>query len=99
MGRAMQDVRDRVAAVQPAFPRDAKAPLVVRFDNENAQPTVVLALLGKDRSARELSMLADQVVAKRLQRVDGVARVDAERAGRAPGAHRSRRAAAARSTA
>ncbi len=75
MSRAMQDVRDRVAAVQAAFPRDAKAPLVLRFDNENAQPTVVLALLAPDRSARELSMLADQVVAKRLQRVDGVARV------------------------
>src|ERR1700748_3290688 len=26
MSRAMQDVRDRVAAVQAAFPRDAKAP-------------------------------------------------------------------------
>src|SRR5690349_18393661 len=26
MGRAMQDLRDRVAAVQATFPRDAKAP-------------------------------------------------------------------------
>ena len=76
MARAMQDVRDRVAAAQAAFPRDAKAPLVVRFDNENSQPTVVMALLGPNRSPRELSMLADQVVAKRLQRVDGVARID-----------------------
>jgi hydrophobe/amphiphile efflux-1 (HAE1) family protein len=76
MARAMQDVRDRVAVVQPAFPREAKAPLVSRFDNENAQPTVVMALLGQSRGARELSMLADQVVARRLQRVDGVARVD-----------------------
>jgi len=76
MARAMQDVRDRVAVAQAAFPKDAKTPTVARFDNENSQPTVVAALLGENRSARELSLLADQVVLKRLQRVDGVARVD-----------------------
>ncbi len=76
MGRAVQDVRDKVAVLQPGFPRDAKAPSVSRFDGENAQPTVYLALVAPDRSARELSMLADQVVRKRLERVAGVARVD-----------------------
>ena len=76
MARAMQDVRDRIAAVQSAFPKDAKAPTVVRFDGENSQPTVVLALMGAGRSARELSLLADQTVQKRLQRVEGVARID-----------------------
>jgi multidrug efflux pump subunit AcrB len=76
MSRAMQDVRDRVAAVQSSFPRDAKAPTVVQFNNENSQPTVVLALLSTTRSPRELSLLAEQTVSKRLQRVDGVARVD-----------------------
>lgn len=76
MSKAMTDVRDRVAAVQSVFPRDAKAPTVVQFNNDNAQPTVVLALLSPTRSARELSLLAEQTVAKRLQRVDGVARVD-----------------------
>jgi len=55
MGRAMQDVRDRLAAVQAAFPRDAKAALVSRFNNDNAQPVVNLALLSKTRSAREIS--------------------------------------------
>ena len=76
MGRAVQDVRDKIAVLQPGFPRDAKAPSVSRFDGENAQPTVYLALVAPDRSARELSMLADQVVRKRLERVAGVARVD-----------------------
>ena len=76
MSRAMQDVRDRVAAVQAGFPRDAKAPTVIQFNNENAQPTVVLALLSPTRTPRELSLLADQTVSKRLQRVDGVARID-----------------------
>ena len=76
MSRAMQDVRDRVAFVQAVFPKDAKNPTVARFDGENSQPTVVLALLGHGRGARELSLLADQTVSKRLQRVEGVARID-----------------------
>ncbi len=80
MARSMQDVRDRVAIVQAAFPKDAKAPTVARFDGDNSQPTVVLALLatrdGQARNSRELSLLADQTVSKRLQRVEGVARID-----------------------
>jgi multidrug efflux pump subunit AcrB len=76
MARGMQDVRDRVAAVQAAFPRDAKAPTVVRFNSENNQPVVNLALLSATRSARELSVMGEQLVGKRLQRVEGVARVD-----------------------
>src|SRR5215212_1705192 len=76
MNRAVQDVRDKVAVVQPSFPRDAKQPYVSRFDGHNAQPTVYLSLLGRARSARELSLLGDQVVKKRLERAIGVARVD-----------------------
>jgi multidrug efflux pump subunit AcrB len=76
MGRAVQDVRDKVSALQPSFPRDAKPPYISRFDGDNAQPTVYLALLAPNRSGRELSLLADQVVRKRLERVAGVAKVD-----------------------
>ena len=76
MGRAVQDVRDKVAQQQPGFPRDAKAPFISRFDSENSQPTVSLALIAPDRSTRERSLLADQVVRKRLERVGGVAKVD-----------------------
>ena len=76
MSRAMQEVRDRLSAVQGGLPRDAKPPTVARFNNDNAQPVVVLALLSPSRSARELSIIADQQVDKRLQRVEGVARVE-----------------------
>ncbi len=76
MARAVQDVRDKVAVLEPAFPRDAKPPFVSRFDGDNAQPTVYLALLAPDRSSRELALIADQTVRKRLERVGGVARVD-----------------------
>ena len=78
LSRAVQDVRDKVSALQSSFPRDAKSPSVSRFDGENAQPTVRLALLAPNRSARELSLLADQVVRKRIERVAGVAKVDAD---------------------
>ncbi|MFN3303538.1 MAG: efflux RND transporter permease subunit, partial [Roseateles sp.] len=76
MSRAMQDLRDRVAAAQAGFPRDAKPPTVMRFQNDNAQPVVVMALLSPSRGSRELSMMADLIVAKRLGRVEGVAKVD-----------------------
>jgi hydrophobe/amphiphile efflux-1 (HAE1) family protein len=76
MSRAMQDVRDRIAMIQGSFPRDARPPTVARFNNDNSQPVVVMALISKTRSARELSMLADQTVGKRLQRVEGVAQVN-----------------------
>ena len=76
MSRAMQEVRDRLSAVQGGLPRDAKPPTVARFNNDNAQPVVVLALLSPTRPLRELSLIADQQVDKRLQRVEGVARVE-----------------------
>jgi multidrug efflux pump subunit AcrB len=76
MNRAVQDVRDKVAAVQPNFPRDAKQPFISRFDGDNAQPTVYLSLLGSERSARELSLLADQVGEEAPRARPGVARVD-----------------------
>ena len=55
MDKAMQDVRDRSAAIQAAFPKDAKTPTVARFDNENSQPGVTMALISPTRSAREPS--------------------------------------------
>lgn len=76
MNRAMQDVRDRIAAVQGAFPEDVKPPTVNRFQADNSQPVVVMALTSKTRSPRELSTLGELTIAKRLQRVDGVAMVD-----------------------
>jgi multidrug efflux pump subunit AcrB len=77
MTRATQEVRDRVAAVQAGFNRDVKAPVVTRFEGDNAQPVVVLALMAGDRGARELSLIADQQIRKRLTSIDGVAQVTA----------------------
>jgi multidrug efflux pump subunit AcrB len=76
MGRAMQDLRDRIAAVQRVLPRDVQPPTVARWNNDNAEPVVNLAMLSRTRSPRELSILAENQVSKRLQRVEGVARVE-----------------------
>ena len=76
MNRATQEVRDRVAAVQAGFPRDVKAPTIARWNTDNNEPVVNVALLSKTRSIRELSILGEYSVGKRLQRVEGVARVE-----------------------
>ena len=75
MTRATQEVRDKVSVVQSGFNRDVKPPFVSRFDGDNSQPTVTLALMANGRSDRELSLIADQTVQKRLTSVEGVARV------------------------
>jgi len=75
MNRAMQDLRDRLAMAQAQFPQEVKPPNVSRFQGDNAQPVVVMALISGTRSLRELSMLSDQTISKRLGRVPGVAQV------------------------
>ncbi len=75
MSRAVQDVRDKVALVRPGFPREARDPLVLRGDFDNAQPVVSLAVTSPTRTLRELSTLTDQVIVKRFQNVPGVGQV------------------------
>ena len=76
MDKAVQDVRDKVAQIRPAFPRDAKDPLIVRGQFDDAAPTSTFALLSKTRSLRELTTLSDQQIVKRLQGVSGVGQVN-----------------------
>jgi multidrug efflux pump subunit AcrB len=75
MTRAMQEVRDKLAQIRAAFPRDAKDPVVERAAGENDQPVASFALLGKGVTQRELTLLAEQVVQKGFERVNGVGRV------------------------
>jgi HAE1 family hydrophobic/amphiphilic exporter-1 len=76
MAKAMQDVRDKIAQVRPGFPRDVKDPLVLRADQENAQPVVSLAVLSPTMNLRDLTSLTDQTIVKGLENVPGVARID-----------------------
>ena len=76
MTRAMQEVRDKLAQIRAGFPRDAKDPVVQRAGGENDQPVASFALLAKGKSQRELTLLAEQLVQKGFERVNGVGRVD-----------------------
>ena len=76
MMKAMQDVRDKIGQVRPGFPRDVKEPLVLRIEQENAQPVVSLAVLSPTMNLRDLSSLTDQTIVKALENVPGVARID-----------------------
>jgi len=76
MGKAMQDVRDKIAQVKPTMPRDVKDPLVIRADLENQQPVVSIAVLSPTMDLRDLTSLTDQTIVKGLEPVPGVARID-----------------------
>src|SRR5213594_2753391 len=70
---AAQDVRDKVAIAMRNLPREILAPIVSKFDNDQA-PVVTIALSG-DRSLRELTELADKTVRPVLERSSGVGEV------------------------
>ncbi len=75
VARAVQDVRDKVALVRAGFPREAKEPVISRADTDNDQPLAFFSLSAPSYSRRELTLLAEQTVAKELERVAGVGTV------------------------
>ena len=75
MDKAMQDIRDKVALVRPRFPKEAKDPFIARVEGENNRPIAQIGLTASNHSLRDLSTLADQLIAKRFQGVAGVGQV------------------------
>ncbi|MBP2637278.1 MAG: acriflavin resistance protein [Firmicutes bacterium] len=71
---AAQNVRDKLGGVQANLPDGAKAPIIARFDPADT-PIISIAVTG-DVSQRELTVLAEDVITKRLKAVNGVASVD-----------------------
>ncbi len=76
LNRAMQEVRDKLAQIRAGFPRDAKDPIVQRAETENDQPVATFALMGEGRTQRELTLVAEQIVQKGFERINGVGRVE-----------------------
>jgi HAE1 family hydrophobic/amphiphilic exporter-1 len=70
---AAQDVRDKVAIAIRNLPRDVRAPIIAKSDNDQA-PVITVALSG-DRSMRELTEIADKTVKVVLERATGVGEV------------------------
>lgn len=74
--KAAQDVQEKINAVRGAFPRDALAPTVQRFDF-SALPIITLGVSdtsGKT-SPQDLRLLVDNTIKPRVERIDGVAQV------------------------
>nr|WP_280922929.1 efflux RND transporter permease subunit [Rubellimicrobium aerolatum] len=69
---AAQDVRDKLAQVEAAFPDAVEEPQILRFDPAE-QPIVSLAVTGA-LEPRELTALAEDVIARRLLAIQGVGR-------------------------
>jgi HAE1 family hydrophobic/amphiphilic exporter-1 len=69
---AAQEVRDRIATIRD-LPSSVRAPIIQRADPD-AAPVLVLAVKG-DASARELTRIAEDVVKRRLETIDGVGQV------------------------
>ncbi len=70
---AAQDVREKVALAIRNLPRDARTPIIAKFDNDQA-PVLTVAVAG-DRPLRELTEVADKVVKIQLERAYGVGEV------------------------
>lgn len=73
--RAMGDVRDAVAKIRSDLPDGIDEPVIERAEEE-AQAVVTYAVTSQDMSVAELSWFVDDVVARQLQGLKGVGRID-----------------------
>ena len=67
---AIQDVREKISVIRTKLPTDIDEPIVEKVDPD-ATPIMWFALSG-ERSVRELSTYADEILKEQLQRINGV---------------------------
>ena len=67
---AVQDVREKIAAIRAKLPNDIDEPVIEKVDPD-ASPVLWMALSGQ-KSVRELSTYTDEVLKEQLQRINGV---------------------------
>ncbi|MDB5841148.1 MAG: efflux transporter permease subunit [Herminiimonas sp.] len=76
--QAAQDVREKVALIKSVFRKEVKEPRVTRYDPAD-RPIFSVSVSNEagaaQRSLRDLTTIADQVVKKRLENVRGVGSV------------------------
>ena len=72
---AAADVRDRVSRARGQIPDEAEEPVISK-SNADGQPVIFLNLSSEQYNLLELSEIADNFFAERLQTIDGVASVD-----------------------
>ncbi len=70
---AVQDVREKISAVRGTLPKDIDEPVIEKVDAD-ANPILWIALSG-EKTIRELSTYADEVLREQLQKINGVGAV------------------------
>jgi hydrophobic/amphiphilic exporter-1 (mainly G- bacteria), HAE1 family len=68
---AAQEVQQKVNMVMPELPRGIDPPVVIKFDPD-AQPILYIALQAPGKDIRDITDIADRVVRRRLETVNGV---------------------------
>jgi HAE1 family hydrophobic/amphiphilic exporter-1 len=71
IGVAQQDVQAKVATIRRQLPPNVLEPVIRHFD-PNDSPIMSVALQSNERSIRELTDLADEIVGVRLEAIPGV---------------------------
>jgi hydrophobe/amphiphile efflux-1 (HAE1) family protein len=72
MERAANDVRDKVGSAARVLPLDIDGPPIVAKADANSEPIIVLTFKSETRSHLEVSDYAENVIAQRLQTINGV---------------------------
>ena len=72
---AQQEVQAKVARIRRSLPEDIEEPIILRFD-PNDRPIMSIGLQSGDRPIRELTDLAEEVIATRFEAVSGVGGVN-----------------------
>ncbi|PSL25615.1 efflux RND transporter permease subunit [Dyadobacter jiangsuensis] len=75
MERAANDVRDKVGSASRTLPLDIDGPPVVSKADANSEPIIVLTFTSNTRSHLEVSDYAENVIAQRLQTIEGVSEI------------------------
>ncbi|HEX7979830.1 MAG TPA: efflux RND transporter permease subunit [Gemmatimonadaceae bacterium] len=72
---AQQDVQAKVARIRRSLPEDIQDPIIQHFD-PNDSPIMSIALRSNERSIREITDLANEVVQTRIESIEGVGGVN-----------------------
>ena len=74
INNAQQDAQAKINAIRADFPQDMKEPVIQRIDF-NAMPIVSIAVESSNADIKALSSLAEKVIKKRFETVQGVGQV------------------------
>ncbi len=75
INNAQQDAQAKINAIRADFPKDMKEPVIQRIDF-NAMPIVSVAVESANADVKVLSSIAEKVIKKRLETVQGVGQVN-----------------------